>query len=332
MNFKVLTDPQRYQKFVENASNSMLYHTNNYLSFASDLLGCQVEILAWEVNNEIVAACPWLFKEGAFGKVYNSLAYYGANGGVLYTEVESVGPFIAEMEAYLTQVSTVHTQISNPFDEHLLVKSDFTQNRVAQITELPSQSEDSVVMEIFHSKTRNMVRKGLKEDVGVQVATNLEFLAETHLQNMEAVNVNPKGDEFFKLLPKYFTQGQDYQVFEALIENGKAAALLVFYHLNMVEYYMPAIHIDYRNKQAMSALILRVMQDSIDKGYTIWNWGGTPISNENLYRFKSRFGAIDKLYTIQGKVNDKSIFSHSIQKITDSYPGMFVVPFDMLNP
>lgn len=332
MQFKILSkaDFELYNELVNQSTHSTLYHTLSYLHFASDLLDTHVEVLAGWQNEQLVIACPWLVKDGALGKVYNSLAYYGANGGVIYKQAEYIAPFIAEMEVYLKQDAAGYTQISNPFDQQLLTDSDFTQNRVAQITHLTDQSEENKVLELFHSKTRNMIRKGLKEDLSIQVAKNKEFLASTHQQNMNAVGVTPKGEAFFERLNKHFIQGEDYQIFEALIEGVKAAAVLVFYHHKTVEYYMPAIHIEYRNRQAMSALILKVMQDSIDKGYAIWNWGGTPLSNENLYRFKSRFGAIDKPYTIQGKVLDKSLLSNTIQVVSEAYPGMFVVPFDML--
>jgi len=332
MQFKVLGKESyaAYDEFVKNCSHSMLYHTRAYLQFAAQLLNCEIELHSLEVDNRIVASCAWLVKEDKLGKVFNSLAYFGANGGVFCADEEMVKLFLIEMTSYLKTNSTSYTYITNPFQEWTLDKADFTQNRMAQVTPMGSDSSEDKIMESFHYKTRNMVRKGLKENLTFLRADDLTFLSHTHKQNMEAVGVAPKSNAFFDEIGMHFKRGVEYEVFENSIEGEKAAALLVFYHKQTVEYYMPAINVAFRNKQPMSALILHVMQDSIDKGYRLWNWGGTPISNENLYRFKSRFGAIDKPYTIQGVVNDFNLLSHSIQEVTAAYPGMFVVPFDML--
>lgn len=319
-----------YDSFVQESVNSMLYHSLNYLNFAAKLLECKIEIHGLQVNHSLIAACPWLVKDGVGGKVYNSLAYYGANGGILATQDEHLAFFCDEMHSYICARASAYSSISNPFQEILFPNIDYTQNRIAQVTKLPFSHDESALMDLFHAKTRNMIRKGLKEDVQVNRVNDSSFLEHTHKQNMVAVSVAPKESNFFQNLDEYFESGLDYQIYEALVDGVKAAAVLLFYHKKTVEYYMPAINIDFRNRQIMSALIFKVMQDSINQGYSIWNWGGTPLANENLHRFKSRFGAFDLPYTIQTKVIDSKLLTLTREQIMNAYPGMFVVPFELL--
>ena len=332
MSFKRLVDFSVYNNFVNEVEHSMLYHTVPYLKLVSEVLDCEIVIYVWEEGHQVKAACPWLVKEGIYGKIFNSLAYYGANGGILSINHDFKERLEFKMMKEIESESAGFAYISNLFSKNLLEDKECRNiERLAQISELPASNEEDKVMEPIHSKTRNMIRKGLKENLDFYPSQDSSFLELTHRQNMEAVGVKPKEAVFFNRLPKYFEFGKDYEIFEATIDGDKAAALLVFYHKDTVEYYMPAINVLFRNKQAMSALIFRVMQLSIAKKIKYWNWGGTPLSNENLYRFKSRFGGKDYPYTIQVKVNDKSLLMRTPKEIMAAYPGMFVVPFDMLS-
>lgn len=320
-----------YRELVSRIGTTMFYHQTNFIEFAAVLLSADVEIFGLYIEGRLVAACPWLVKNGSLGKVYNSLAYYGANGGIISINPEYRKALEQQMMPEISSKAASQAYVSNLLSGNTLKLNDFiVHNRMAQVTTLPAESQEESLMEIFHFKTRNMIRKGLKENITFQKTIDPTFLHQTHVDNMNAVGVAPKADMFFKIIDNYFENGTNYEIFEALIDGDKAAAVMVFYHNNTVEYYMPAINITHRNKQPLSALIFHVMKLCIEKGFKLWNWGGTPISNENLYRFKNRFGAQDYPYTIQISIYNKEILNHTSQEITSAYPGMFVAPFDML--
>jgi len=322
-----------YIKLVAQIRGTMLYHQLNYIKFAAELLNAELLIFAEYENEKITAACPWIVKDGEYGSVYNSLAFFGANGGILAINQKNVSIFEKKMLEEITKQAVSYSYITNVFEDNKLDGDHFLmQNRIAQVTTLPKSADEDALMGIFHFKTRNMVRKAFKENIVFSTTQNLTFLKNTHVQNMHAANVTPKQDIFFENINNFFEYGQHYEVFEAEIDGEKAAVLLVFYHKNTVEYYMPAIALEHRNKQPMSALIFYVMQYCIKNGFTTWNWGGTPLSNENLYRFKARFGAQDMPYSIQTQIVDKTILSQSSEILSKAYPGMFVAPYDALMP
>ncbi len=328
-------DLKNYQLYIDTKQQSMLYHDIKFIKFIAKMLNADWEIMTLLNDKaQICAICPWVYKKGAAGKVYNSLAYFGSNGGIIADNQEAKESLEHQMLAYLQENAASFAYVSNVFEDNRLLANEhyILQERLAQVAHLPvtvSENGDNV-MELFHYKTRNMVRKGLKEQITFKTSTNFDFLETTHCQNMEAVGVAPKESAFFTALPIVFEQGQDFQVYEALIDGVQACALLVFYHQKTVEYYMPAILAEYRDKQALSALIFYVMQQEIANGRTIWNWGGTPKSNENLYRFKARWGSTDYPYYYQIKIIDQSLLDFSAQNLAKEYPGMFVAPFDLL--
>ena len=52
--------------------------------------------------------------------------------------------------------------------------------------------------------------------------------------------------------------------------------MLLFYFKDTVEYFVPAIDIEWRKEQPLSALIHIAMYDAIkEKKIVKWNWGGT---------------------------------------------------------
>ena len=72
------------------------------------------------------------------------------------------------------------------------------------------------------------------------------------------------------------------------------------------------------------------MIDSSKKGYKIWNWGGTWLTQTSLHRFKKRFNAQDKIYKYYIKVNNPDIYKSSKEELTKEYPYFYTIPFNIL--
>ena len=80
----------------------------------------------------------------------------------------------------------------------------------------------------------------------------------------------------------------------------------------------------------MSAILKTAMEDAGKQGYKRWNWGGTWASQTGVYRFKRKWGAVDKRYDYYIQLNDESMLSWSQEKILKSFPGFYVLPFSAL--
>ena len=74
---------QELRDFYLSSKESMLYTDYKYLSLLQEHLSCDIKYLVHYEGSKIIAAMPFAIKESKHGKIYNSLPYYGSNGGVI---------------------------------------------------------------------------------------------------------------------------------------------------------------------------------------------------------------------------------------------------------
>ena len=171
--------------------------------------------------------------------------------------------------------------------------------------------------------------------VGVDVAQShedaaMEFLHQTHVDNMNAIGGLSKPRSFFEAV-KRSIDNRNWTIFIATIGGKPIAALLVFYFNKTVEYFTPCIVGAYRNSQALALIIFRAMQDAMARGYVTWNWGGTWPSQVGVYDFKKRWGADKYPYYYYTRVYRGELAASSSEFILEHYPGFFLIPFKHLS-
>jgi lipid II:glycine glycyltransferase (peptidoglycan interpeptide bridge formation enzyme) len=161
---------------------------------------------------------------------------------------------------------------------------------------------------------------------------NLNFLREVHRENMQAINGRTKPERFFAGLEEHFLNDERMRLFTAYHENEPVASLLLFFYNQTVEYFMPAIREKYRTLQPLSLLIYEGMLDAVREGYTVWNWGGTWLSQKGVYDFKKKWGARETRYHYYISLfDDKSqLLTLSPERIQAAYPYFYVLPFNRL--
>jgi lipid II:glycine glycyltransferase (peptidoglycan interpeptide bridge formation enzyme) len=227
------------------------------------------------------------------------------------------------------------TIIENPLSPHGEDEFvyDLLDERIGQLTPLPLDgNEEAALMQSFHYKTRNMVRKAAKLGVEVFIDNDaMPFLVGVHEENMREIGGFAKPRHFFDSLPKYFRSGEDYRIYVARLAGELVAAVLVFFYNRTAEYYTPVVRKEYRESQALSAAIFRAMQDAAKCGFSRWNWGGTWLSQDGVYRFKSRWGTQDIRYRYLTSVYNPAVLNASRAKLLVSYPSFFTVPFSALS-
>ena len=327
-----------YEIFLKSHKAAMIYYTIKFRSFLEkQTSSVGLYYIAINQEGEVCGILPLLIKEGPFGKVLNSLAYYGSNGGILANCDEASNLLL---EKYIELVNSGEfvssTLIENPLDKNYpynkinITESDF---RIGQLTSICgdfSNLEDLMLR--FDSKTRNIIRKAAKSDVTVSIENDkFEFLKRTHFANMEAIGGLAKEKTFFENVPFFFEAGVDYNIYVARVGDELVAATLVFYYGKVVEYYTPVIVKEYRSFQPLSYIIVTAMFHASKLGYEWWNWGGTWQSQGGVYEFKSKWGTEDIKYTYYVSVCDKELYNCSKEDLLRHYSGFFVLPFSLLN-
>ena len=74
------------------------------------------------------------------------------------------------------------------------------------------------------------------------------------------------------------------------------------------------------------------MTDAAARGFTRWNWGGTWLTQEGVYRFKKKWGARERRYHYYVTINDRTFLQRSAADLSAGYPWYYTVPYGSLDP
>ncbi len=286
-------------------------------------------------SGEFVSAIPLAIKSGPKGDLYNSLPYFGTCGAVVGPDDPSMRRSMlkALVKSLANNKAAGLTLVDDWQKPHFgaCPNPDYVSERSNQFVILDNVPGGKL-LESYHQKTRNLVRKALRNGIAVRKSADKSEIFEllsVHQQNMSDVGGTPKARKFFELITD---DGReiDYELFIASHEGADIAFLLLIYCGNTVEYYMPAIRRDSRPLNPMNAAIYIGMLDAIERGYKYWNWGGTWPSQHNLRHFKSRWGSQETSYKYYSYVFNQELISFSAEQMLEHYPNFFIAPFDQL--
>lgn len=338
-----------YEELNRSKDTHILYTSLVYRDFLKKiLLGAEEQYLLAFDQGSLVGALPAFSFEGKYGTVINSLPFYGSNGGILTAPGIANGSTVKKelIEAFnemaVAKKTVATTIISNPLEpdhEFYETYSGYTlmDERIGQITHLPSITDTSqdigdALMGLFHSKTRNMVRKSQKSGFVVAHSKDesvLKTLYTLHTENLQSIGGRSKPWPVFSAMRDTFRYNDEYRIYFAEYDGQIVAALLLFYYNKTVEYFTPAVHVDFRSKQPMSLLIFEAMCDACKAGFKFWNWGGTWVTQEGVYLFKKRWGAMDLpyIYYIRELQQYANLRHCHKSRLFDFYPMFYTIPF-----
>ncbi|MFH0919514.1 MAG: GNAT family N-acetyltransferase [Fibrobacterota bacterium] len=332
------------------APDTLLYASDKYRRFLKIMTNAEDRYLGAFLDGTLAGLLP-LFIRRVPGcpAVVNSLPFYGSNGGFLLDralpETQRIAARTALLSAYRDLLKGMEylsaTLVDSPFADALERETgpaDFTDMRFGQITVLPETVTDSLfdnpLLDLFHVKTRNALRKPYKEGVTCGVENTPEAfdaLVRLHVAGMESIGGKPKTPEFFRAVRQLFSPSE-MPLYIARHQGRILAALLLFRFNRTVEYFTPASDGEARSLQPMSMLIFESMKQAVRDGYRYYNFGGTWKNQESLYRFKQRWGARDFNYTYHVTLGRPAVEVRAMGKaaLLERYPYFFTIPFDQL--
>lgn len=272
---------------------------------------------------------PLMFKDGSIGRIYNSLPYFGSNGGII-TNSDSARDALIEKYNSVTKYAESSVFIENPFAINKIRPiHNFSTNRINQINQINKEQDLINLINCYTSNKRNDIRRAIKAGVKVTIDNSTEaknFLYQTHLKNMKAIGGKAKEKILFDLIYNTYDEGEGYNIFIGRINDLMVAGLLVLYFKNITEYYTPVIDAVHRKSQPLALVIHNAMINSQNKNITIWNWGANGEALNSIYRFKKSWGALDRQYKYWINVSRQVIDMKITNKILDEYRGFYIRP------
>jgi hypothetical protein len=312
--------------FVAGHPQGLIYYTSPYRRYLLAVAGGECRSLVALHDGAVTGVLPLMRKDGPFGPVLNSLPFFGSNGGVLAAHAAAESALIAEYDREAAE-ATVATWIAHPFMDTAAPRHDLTDQRIAQWTMLPA---DGTLPAGVEASARRNLQKAQGAGVTVRESPEaLPFLEATHRANLAAIGGRAKPAEFFSRLP-LMTYGRDWRLHVAEQNGEPMAALLTFEAARTVEYVMPVVVESARSLQPTAAILGAAMADAARRGFTRWNWGGTWLTQEGVYRFKKKWGAGERRYRYFIRLNDASLRRRPAVELAAGYPWYFTLPYDQL--
>ena len=99
-----------YDEFLLTNKNNLLYASSKYLLFLEKVLKCKTYVLIVKVDDTIIACLPLMYKDGNLGRVYNSLPFYGGNGGIISNSESATSLLIKKYNEIINYVKNETTE------------------------------------------------------------------------------------------------------------------------------------------------------------------------------------------------------------------------------
>lgn len=327
-------DAAAYERFVASHSGSLVFYTLRYRDLLQEVLDCRPRYAIAYEDDRVVGVLPLMETEGPYGTVLNSLPYYGSNGGPLASTSKAYEALIAWYHQRLHDCNAAAgTLISNPLAPPTeLPEHDLVQVKIGHLTTLPTDAREADLLEVVDKSGRRNIRKA--ERLGARVTIDndaVTALRELHERSMAAIGAEAKAPAFFAALPEHFRAGTDYDIFVARVHGDVVAALLIFYTGTSVDYFVPAVPPESRERQPLALILKTAMLHAVERGCALWNWGGSPSTHTTLQRFKAKWGGQPIEYRVWTRVKEQALLSVGVDQLRSGYPGFFVVPYDQLH-
>jgi len=307
--------------------NRLVHYAPVYADFLVRALpGTEVRVLESRDGGKLTGVLLAAIRTHAqYGAVVNSLPFFGSHGGPLAESVDARAALITSFRSLIVEVGAVSATLVEdplqPLNDALIEASglDVVDDRIGQFTALPAQ------MESFHVKTRNAIRKGQRLNLSIARRDDLAswtWMQRVHEQSIAALGGLPKTERLFTALRE--TMGAQVELWIGTVQDEPVSGVVVIRYRGTVEYFTPVVEQSYRESQALSATIFAVMQRMAEAGSTLWNWGGTWRSQEGVYRFKSRWGALDRPYRYLNRVFDPALLLIPRDKLAAAFPNFYL--------
>jgi len=305
----------------------LVYYTPAFRRYLLAVAGGECRSRLAVEDGRVTGVLPLLALPGPYGVVLNSLPFFGSNGGILSITDAAQSALLAEYDRVAAEVA-VATWISHPFMDTVTPRHTLTDERIAQWTTLGGAALPAGI----ESSARRNIQKAKAEGVTVREDyAALPFLEATHRENMAAIGGRAKPASFFASL-QVMTAGRDWRLHVAERQGQPLAALLTFEAATTVEYVMPVVIESARTLQPTAAILAAAMTDAAARGFTRWNWGGTWLTQEGVYRFKKKWGADERRYRYYITLNDPALRTRTAADLAAAYPWYFTLPYASLQP
>lgn len=199
------------------------------------------------------------------------------------------------------------------------------------IKEIVKYSNDEQILETYHPKTRNCIRKFLRSSHEIQIIENrsdkwkksIEELSLNNGREMSKRNILSKNQQYFQDISRFYNS--DRAIIMRIIDSDEnlLSSCLFFLFDDTIEYWTPYVSDLGKKQNALHGLIHEVHKYMAIHKLNNLNFGGTDPLNTDLIRFKSRFGSKKMDYSCYNFVNKTLNKEFSINELMREHPYFY---------
>ena len=225
------------------------------------------------------------------------------------------------------------TIVTPPFvsDEQLYKEyfcPDFETANDYQFIRLPAKQKSKQKGNI-----RRRVQTAKNAKLEFEVSANMEWF-EVWLnivnKRLSDLNANPLPSKFYNRLATSMLEEQKGLFCKASLAGKPLAIGLYFYSDSVVDCFMRASDLDYKDMQPGVFLDYFSLEFFTDLGLQTFNWQSSPKQNKHIFDYKKNWGSLAEThYYLTKIINPKSaIFEASAEETATCFPHNFVLPIN----
>ena len=287
-------------------------------------------------NGSLLGILPVFSRQSDIGVVYNSLPFFGPNGGVLChggpSRQEIHQALLANLLDRVRREKALSCSLYTPFlfgefrwYEHF--QPDACVHRTTLYTDLTNVDWNSGIKYDLRRARRLGVEISSEVTPG-RLAAFYDIYWKTCLDR--GIPVKPRASLEFLAGPELLDQRT--RIYFALSRDEVIAGLLVVFSRATASYYIPCTRDDFRTLQPGTLLVDRAVSDMRSSGLRFWNWEASPDRESGVYSYKKKWNSIESSYRVYiwCPCGTEALKGIGKDRFRTSFPAFYVYPYDQL--
>lgn len=316
----------KWNEIINSFANIDIYFTHEY--FASSLLIDEGEpILFFFENKNGKVAYPVVKRkiENIGDKeLYDITTPYGY-GGPLVSVLTKEEELLAIFRDAINEYCNVNGIVSEFIRFHPMsgnqrnIENDMDVIHVRDTIEMKLQKGEELMSEI-PGKTRNMIRKAIKNRVEIKKIDKDESIKDFLSIYNSTMNRNDAADYYY-FNETYFEEtfqllNPNIHMFGAYVEGEIIAATLIFTYGDFMHYHLSGALREHLSLGANNLLLYEIAEWGRKQGFESFHLGGGYSGNEDgLYRFKKSFSKLEPLnFYIGKKIHNPHVYKELVNE------------------
>ncbi|MHA4988113.1 lipid II:glycine glycyltransferase FemX [Cetobacterium somerae] len=263
-------------------------------------------------------------------KYYDTITPYGYGGPIILeiNNIENKDELIKEFNKELEKKFESENIVSSFLRFHPLLKNEILLKNNFEIeynrdTIAINLESENVIWDNIHSKCRNMIRKAEKNNIQIEIKSNVTEAEIEEFYNLyRETMIKNNAIEYYLFSKNFFINtfkllGENIKLVNAVYENKIISSAIILEYGDYLHYHFSGSNLDFKKLAATNFLIYKVALYGCEKKIKYFHLGGGYLGNEDsLFKFKQSFNKNEKFeFFIGKKIYNEEIYTKLVNQL-----------------